>query len=169
LGDGPGGLTRSLPAAPTHSADELALRAGRPGPRRRVGGGPAGGQISPGALQDEAAAQRRQPGLSIVMLPALGGSGEPEVAFQAPQSKPPPTTPEPVPAIQPDAGRGMSRKARAQCGLADELWRLVEGGWCAGYPSARQAHPYSTFPGSSGNVLRSRFVTDLISDENRPT
>jgi hypothetical protein len=63
-------------------------------------------QLRTGALEAEAAAQKRQPGLSIVIMPALGATGEPRVAFQPPQPRPmlsiegaaAPAMPEPVPA-----------------------------------------------------------------------
>jgi hypothetical protein len=65
----------------------------------------AGEILRVGAVEAEAAAQRRAPGLSIVVLPPLGSSGQPQVAFQA--SRPPmldvSPKPEPVPAMPSDA------------------------------------------------------------------
>jgi hypothetical protein len=66
----------------------------------------AGEQLRVGAIEAEAAAQRRLPGLSIVVMPALGASGEPQVAFQAPAPRPMldvTPTPQPVPAMPSDA------------------------------------------------------------------
>jgi hypothetical protein len=58
----------------------------------------AGEQLRVGAIEAEGAMQRRQPGLSIVILPADTG-GEPRVAFQAPRPLVDVTpTPQPVPA-----------------------------------------------------------------------
>jgi hypothetical protein len=44
----------------------------------------AGEMLKEGALQAEAAAQRGVPGLQIVLLPAIGSSGEPKIAFELP-------------------------------------------------------------------------------------
>jgi hypothetical protein len=60
----------------------------------------AGEMLRIGALEAEAASQRRAPGLSIVILPALGSSGEPKVAYQPPQL----LDVTPVPAAEPLAG-----------------------------------------------------------------
>jgi hypothetical protein len=67
----------------------------------------AGEQLRVGAIEAEGAMQRRQPGLTVVVLPPLGSTGEAQVAFQAPSTRPPmldvTPKPQPVPAMQPDA------------------------------------------------------------------
>jgi hypothetical protein len=65
-----------------------------------------GEQLRTGALEAEAAAQKRAPGLSIVIMPPLGSTGEPKVAFQPPQPRPMldvTPTPDPVPVMPSDA------------------------------------------------------------------
>jgi hypothetical protein len=68
-----------------------------------------GEQLRVGAIEAEAAAQRRAPGLSIVVLPPLGTDGQPQVAFSPPAPRPmldvtpKPAVPDAVPPMPSDA------------------------------------------------------------------